>query len=264
MNSRFDKNRGERGYVLLVLLLFASLLSIGLLTMMERIELQIKRDREEELIHRGVEYSRAVRRYVKKFGRYPTSLEVLEDPSTGRFLRKRFKDPITGKDFRPLHYGDLENFYSSATPVAASLGTGIASEQAVVLPEGMPPSEAIDAEAIAMNEPSRVAPQPVQTASNPSETATQQPPAETDSATAEGGDGGIAVIGVASYSKSKSIRVFNKKDHYDQWQFVYDPSTDSGLMKGPNQPLLKGTANVQPLEVGQGPTQDSGTSRGQK
>lgn len=261
MSSCSDKCRGERGYVLLVLLLFASLLSIGLLTMVGRIEVQIKRDREEELIHRGVEYSRAIRRYVKKFGRYPTSLEVLENPSSGRFLRKRFKDPITGKDFRALHYGDLETFFPSS-PVAPPLRPGIPSEQAVVLPEGAPPSEAIDAQAVAMNEPSSIAQQPVQTGSNPAETVTEQPPAEADSADTPDPDGGIAVIGVASYSKRKSIRIFNQKDHYDQWQFVYDPSTDSGMITGPNQPLPKAAAAL--LQSGQGSSQNSTTNRGQE
>src|SRR5215467_15310930 len=51
----------ERGYVLLIILLFVALLSIGSLATFERISVEIKRDREEELIHRGVQYSRAVR-----------------------------------------------------------------------------------------------------------------------------------------------------------------------------------------------------------
>ena len=38
-------------------------------------------------------------------------------------------------------------------------------------------------------------------------------------------------------------REFNKKDHYNQWQFVYDPSTNSGgLIMTPNQPPLQGAA----------------------
>ena len=30
---------------------------------------QLKRDREEEMIHRGTEYARAIKKYYKKFGR---------------------------------------------------------------------------------------------------------------------------------------------------------------------------------------------------
>jgi type II secretory pathway component PulK len=42
----------QRGYVLLILLLSVALLSIGFLAMVQSIEFQVKRDREEELIHR--------------------------------------------------------------------------------------------------------------------------------------------------------------------------------------------------------------------
>ena len=48
-------------------------------------------------------------------------------------------------------------------------------------------------------------------------------------------------MGVASTSKEKTIRVFNKKDHYDQWQFVYNPAMDrGGLLTGPGQPAALG------------------------
>jgi hypothetical protein len=54
-------------------------------------------------------------------------------------------------------------------------------------------------------------------------------------------------VGVASTSKDKSIRAFNKKDHYNQWQFIYDPSTDrGGLLTTPNQPPLQNAVQVQP------------------
>src|SRR6266496_707061 len=108
---------GERGYVLLALLLFVALLSIGVFTTIQKIDFQIKRDREEELIHRGVQYSRAVRKYFKKFGRYPTRIEELESTNNLRFLRKRYKDRVTGKDFKPLHMTDVQ---VSFNPAAAS------------------------------------------------------------------------------------------------------------------------------------------------
>ena len=45
----------------------------------------MKRDREEEMIHRGTEYARAVKKYYKKFGRYPANLEQLENTNQIRF-----------------------------------------------------------------------------------------------------------------------------------------------------------------------------------
>src|SRR5205823_4084387 len=61
-----------------------------------------------EMIHRGVQYSRAIRNYYRKFGRYPTKLEDLESANNFRFLRKRYKDPITGGDFKLLHFGEVK------------------------------------------------------------------------------------------------------------------------------------------------------------
>src|SRR5579863_5981269 len=114
--------RTERGYILITLILFVALLAIAAVVMAPVIAFQVKRDREEELIHRGVQYSRAMKHFVKKFGRYPTRIEELENTNQLRFLRKRYKDPITGKDFKILHMGDVQLSFGApglagATPV---------------------------------------------------------------------------------------------------------------------------------------------------
>jgi hypothetical protein len=47
-----------------------------------------------------------------------------------------------------------------------------------------------------------------------------------------------------SASTKDSIREFNHKKKYNEWQFIYDPSTDrGGLLSTPNQPPLQGFAN---------------------
>src|SRR6202140_3821092 len=103
-----SKNRrGQDGYALLTLLLVMALMMIFAGAIVPSITFDIKRDREEEMIHRGVQYSRAIRAYYKKFGRYPTKLEDLESTNNQRFLRKRYKDPINkNQDFRLLHFGE--------------------------------------------------------------------------------------------------------------------------------------------------------------
>jgi len=40
--------------------------------------------------------------------------------------------------------------------------------------------------------------------------------------------GGMPIVGVISTSKDQTIRVFNKKDQYYKWQFIYDQSMDQG------------------------------------
>src|SRR5689334_9015652 len=119
--------RGERGYVLLTLLLFVAVLTITVaMPMLTYYEFQRKRDREEELVHRGVEYERAVRKYYKKFGTYPASIEMLQDTNHIRCLRKRFKDPF-GKDFKLLHLVDVQMAFNSGIPGAQTLGQSVAS-----------------------------------------------------------------------------------------------------------------------------------------
>jgi len=116
-SRRYHIRRSERGYILLMLMLFVALLAIAAGALAPSIAFRVKRDREEEMIHRGVQYSRALRRFVKKTGRYPSRIEELENTNNIRFLRKRYKDPITGKDFKLLHVGEVQ--------LASSPGVGI-------------------------------------------------------------------------------------------------------------------------------------------
>src|ERR1700694_4066182 len=104
----------QRGYMLITLMLALALIAIGLLTVLPEIGQQIRRDREEEMRHRGTAYMRAIQHFYKKFGRYPMRVEELENTNNLRFLRKRYKDPInrdpaTGqeKDFKLLHQTDI-------------------------------------------------------------------------------------------------------------------------------------------------------------
>ena len=119
-----EPHRGERGYILLMLMLFVALLAIAAGAVAPSIAFRVRRDREEEMIHRGVQYSRALRRFVKKTGRYPTRLEELENTNNIRFLRKRYKDPITGKDFKLLHVGEVQLTSTAGIAGASALGKG--------------------------------------------------------------------------------------------------------------------------------------------
>ena len=90
--------------------------------------------------------------------------------------------------------------------------------------------------------------QPGQTnQSNPDDTSNPMQPVSqmTDSANPNAQVfGGAPIIGVASTSKKKSIREFNKKNHYKDWLFIYDPGSDrGGLLNTPAQPNLMGNGN---------------------
>src|SRR5271157_4990829 len=116
------RRKAEEGYVLITLVLFIALLTIAAAITAPLLSFQLKRDREEELIHRGVQYTRAVQHYVKKFGKYPSSIEELENTNQVRFLRRRYKDPITGKDFKILHMGDVQMSFGPGIAGAVPAG----------------------------------------------------------------------------------------------------------------------------------------------
>jgi type II secretory pathway pseudopilin PulG len=237
---RFDfqeghlRNRRQRGYVLLTLLLTTSLLVVAAAVVAPMITLQIKRDREEELIHRGMEYRRAIRAYVKHTGNFPLSLDQLENASGNRYLRRRYKDPMTGKDFRLLHMDDVAKATAGANPLgtpiggSANSGTGNSSND---------PSSASNPADSAANQnagnaqaatPGSPAPPASSSSIFSSNSSSTQPGA---------GFGGGVIMGVASSSPKKSIREFNHKNHYNQWLFFYSANYDGAVeVKGPTPP----------------------------
>ncbi len=102
--STARRNQRESGFLLLAVLLMMALMIIAASIEIPQMVQQMKRDREEEMIHRGTEYARAVKKYYKKFGRYPANLEQLDNTNQIRFLRKRYKDPLTkGRQVEGAH-----------------------------------------------------------------------------------------------------------------------------------------------------------------
>jgi type II secretory pathway pseudopilin PulG len=281
--------RKEEGYILLTLLLVVALMGIFAMAAISKIDFEIRRDRELEMVHRGVQYSRAIRAYYKKFGRYPTRLEDLDNTNNLRYLRKHYKDPLNkNKDFRLLHFGEqgvtLSGSIGGASPIGSPAGLNSSGIGPGVGSSGSMPglggsgfgnagvnSSGVFAQSSGPGSNSRSG-----LAGNSDSTAGQSgttPAAGTDptqastqvAAGAEKGDdkadsssGGqqlIAsgpIVGVASISKKDTIREYNKKKKYNEWQFVYDPAFDrGGLITTPYQPsLAMAQTNLQPGATG--------------
>ena len=267
--------RRERGYILLTLIFFVGILAIAATAVTPMITFRIRRDREEEMIHRGVQYSRAVRRYFKKFGRYPVRLEDLESTNNLRFLRRRYKDPITGQDFKLLHFGDVKLTFGGGIPpamVVKNEGPGGAAAQPVV--GGGAPQAGLQAANVApvpVNAEGENNQNPAQPAGSPSQLSPKSPQQENGPASTSGDSltgkvfGGGPIVGVVSTSEKETIREFNNKSHYNEWQFIYDPSSDrGGLLNTPAQPPLQVAGpNTQPgqppLPNGIGPGMNPGS-----
>lgn len=257
--SNFRRNRRvvrESGYILITLMLMASMVVLLLAVVLPKITQQLQRDREEEMIHRGVQYSRAIRRYYKKFGRYPTRIEELENANNLRFLRQRYKDPITGKDFKLLHFGEVKMNFGpgiaggvapganavggiNGDPNANQANTGNGPQfrplgQAQVNPQSTG-SDSGDSSDQNSASPGGVPPGIGKT-SGPLLSSFGSSGGSSGNPTFGGGP----IVGVVSVSTKTSIREFNKKNHYNDWQFIYDPSTDrGGLLNTPAQPPLQ-------------------------
>jgi len=94
------KHKRDDGFSLAALIFFLTAASILMAAAVPAYQTQAQRDREEELIFRGGEYTRAIQKYQRKFGIYPPSIDALVETNGLRFVRRPYKDPITGKDFR--------------------------------------------------------------------------------------------------------------------------------------------------------------------
>jgi hypothetical protein len=84
----------------------AATVAIMLFMELPRVAFEAQRDKEQLLIDRGEQYSRAVNLYVRKFNRYPADFDALNNTQNIRFLRRKYVDPMTGKDdWRIVHVG---------------------------------------------------------------------------------------------------------------------------------------------------------------
>jgi hypothetical protein len=215
----------QSGYVLIVIMLMAALLAIGLAAMDINTRLQLRRDREEEMIHRGAEYARAIRKFQKKFGRFPAKFEDLESTNNVRFIRRKYKDPITNAAWTPLRFGDIRLATGTAMPGAAF---------------GSAPGTPIGASGAQSGSGSAAA-TPAQ------RTSTGSSPSSIPFGAAQALGGG-AIVGVASNSEDESIRVFDGKNHYKDWQFIAITLPNNALIRGPYVPsqggILGGAAGV--------------------
>jgi type II secretory pathway pseudopilin PulG len=94
MDRARDRGRGERGYNLVALVIGITILNVLLAASLPLWSTAIRREKEEELIFRGLQYAEAIRVYRNRFSQLPTRLEDLIEKKP-RSIRQLFKDPMT-------------------------------------------------------------------------------------------------------------------------------------------------------------------------
>ena len=96
--------RKESGFALLLVFLMAAMIAISLYMEIPRVAMESQRQKEQLLIARGEQYKRAVLVFFKNNNRWPARIEELENLNNRRYLRRRYIDPMTGKDeWRIIH-----------------------------------------------------------------------------------------------------------------------------------------------------------------
>jgi type II secretory pathway pseudopilin PulG len=301
----------EDGFILLAVLFLLVLVLIGLAVAAPQIARSIQRDKELELVHRGEQYKRAIKLYYKKYGAYPTSIDQLVETNNVRFLRKRYKDPITGKDdWRLIYYGQAKvppmglfgqpltglGQPGAVVPGATTPGTSSTSGSSspstfgtspsspggyVVSPPSNPfgssdsdsanaDSGSSDAGTAATNDQSAApAASGSTTAAQPfgtSAAGTSNTPAGSASSAFGSTLSGGPIVGVGIPSTKASLIEYKKQQHYNKWEFVYNPIEDqlfSGGVGGATSTNPAGTGTTgSSTGIGSGSTIGPGGNNG--
>jgi len=268
---------GEEGYLLVAVVVMVFLVLLVLSVAAPKVALELRREREEEAVHRANQYVRAIRLfYLKNGNRYPGSLEQLEKTNNIRFLRQKYVDPMTGKaDWRLIHLGEakttVKGFFGqplaglptgglgSASGMASPGGTGAAAgglssggaSGSAFGGSGSGAGSAFGGSSAgagsAFGGGAGQAGGAGAAGGSAFGAASASAGVSSQSATSATGQGGF-FVGISSAKEGESIVVVNEQTTYQTWEFLYDPRIEQ----------LKAKASL----FGGGPTSTNSSSLG--
>ena len=251
VSPKRSTRQDEDGYMLVAVIFMMAILVLSLAVAVPKVKASIQRDREEETMHRGKQYIRAIQLYYRKFHAYPPNVDALVRTNEIRFLRKKYIDPTTGKDeWKPIMYGQNKTpmamgFFGQ--PLAAAVGggigpsggnlTGAGSTTGGGLFNSSPTTGNTGATTPAAGtDPGSQTGSTSGAAGTPSQTGTPGAPGSTIGTSNPIGTGqtfgGAGIIGFSPQSPKQSILVYKKKNHYNDWEFLYSPLIDQQQMAG--------------------------------
>jgi len=267
--------RSERGYALLLVIFLVTVLLISTMAIAPNILTEGQREKEKEMIWRGKQYTRGVKLYYRKMGRFPTALDDLTKPKVGslRFMRQAYKDPMNKEDgsWRFIYVGPAGQLIGSLKPrqnLQLPQAAGIGTPANALNGPGNPGQPGALGQTGGIGQPSTGG-QPGQTGTQPagSSSGANPPPTTGNPVGTDQSDGssnssaipsgdtptiiGGNIIGVGSKVNKSSIIIYDKAKNYRLFEFIWDPTKDNF---GVGQPGLQtGTGLGQP--VGQQPGQ---------
>lgn len=186
-----ERNR-EAGYNLVMLMVAITILNILVAISLPAWSQAIRREKEEELIFRGLQYAEAIRVFQMRYQRFPNRLEELVEVKP-RCIRQLWKDPMTegGK------WGLI--FQGQPAPVTPQMEGGGQGGEA----DGRPPRGG------------RKPPEPDGDDGDGDGSAFDVPQKGDEVALGP-------IIGVYSKSGKSSIMTFFGRERYDEWRFTVD------------------------------------------
>ena len=226
----------EQGYVLAAVIIMLAVMMIFLAAAVPKVRKDIQRDQELETMHRGQQYIRAVQLYYRRFGRFPPNVDALEDTNMMRFLRKRYPDPLTGKDdWAPVLFGQNKaplsmGYFGQPLSMGAAVLSGPAATGGNKILGASPLGAGTGFQsAFGSNQAD---------SGNSSSSGSNGGSQNSTPMTAGALSGGGGIMGFAPISDKDSILVYKTKARYNEWEFVYDPATDraGGRMQFPPAP----------------------------
>jgi type II secretory pathway pseudopilin PulG len=233
------RHRSESGYVLVGVLVFMTLMMIAVAAVAPRIGTAIKRDRENELVRRGNQYVRAIQLYYRKYGRFPANVEQLENTNNIRFLRRRYIDPITGKDeWRLIRFGQAKPKQLPAWQKGKSGG-------------GITPASAMSSTGTGVSGTGSAGSSPGSSGSSSNSSGSSIGVNASDISKPLGGSSSIGsggIVGVSSTSEKTGLKEIDGKTKYNEWEFVYDPTLDPLMRGGAGTGQGGGAGNLNPQQ----------------
>jgi len=74
-------SRSQRGYAILLVLFFVTLMLLATISVAPNILTEGRREKEKEMIWRGKQYARGVKMYYRKTGKFPLRWTTWSSPS---------------------------------------------------------------------------------------------------------------------------------------------------------------------------------------
>jgi len=266
--------KSEEGYAILVAIFLLALLVLSLAVAAPQVAKSIQRDRDLETFHRGMQYRRAIQLYYRKFHAYPPSVDALVMTNNIRFLRKKYIDPTTGKDvWTPILFGQNKTptamgFFGEPLAGTTIAGTGPSGGNGLggsglggngIGGSGIGGSSGIGGGASAN---SSTAGTSGSGGAGGGATGTGSSASGSGSGSNSGSSGqtfgGAGIIGFSPGSSRQSILVYKKKNHYNEWEFTYDPASDLKTINGGNAGSIGQPASGTTTPVGSNPLTSPG------